>query len=94
MPQFHGGIVELLEDAIATAHRAHEAQGRNTARMHRLNRRSMFEAAIVDDHVQAAGEIGKTLELLQHVREEMSLANGARRLRVVPVEVPDASAVR
>ncbi len=83
MPAHHGGLVELLEAAEASCQRAVEAHTRNTARMHRLNRRSLFEAAIVDDHVATAGELKKTLDRLVHIREEMSLANGARRLHLV-----------
>ncbi len=92
MPAYHGGMVDLLEAAQTACQRAVEAHARNTARMHRLNRRSLFEAAIVDDHVQTAGELEKTQELLRHVREAMSLANGARRLPVVPVAPPPGAA--
>lgn len=83
MPAFHGGVVELLEAAEASCQLAIEAHARNTARMHRLNRRSLFEAAIVDDHIQTEGELKKTMDRLVHVREEMSLANGAQRLHLI-----------
>jgi len=86
MPAIHGGQPELVEALTEHLLSLTEALERNSRRMDRLDNRSMFVVAILEDQATAQGRAKAGLELARRLRGVITETNRPVRLHIVDKE--------
>lgn len=78
MPQYHGGLLALFEDATAHSLTARTALQRNDALLSELKATSSIVAGLHTNQIEAAGHLLMVEQTLRIIRAEITRANGAK----------------